>query len=159
LSGKKFADTMERLDNVMGEIAGILEQVSGSRAAPGQRVVANLGALSGQLRQLMAGLAENAPQLSKDVSKIVSNMSALTTEFSKMAPQLTASAESIPLGTKKMIELMTESVTVVRAMQRSFLLRGSIADIREEDAKRIPASVSPETAPTPAVPPASPIRD
>jgi phospholipid/cholesterol/gamma-HCH transport system substrate-binding protein len=52
--------------------------------------------------------------------------------MSKMAPEL-------PHASARALEALDETVVTLKALQKSFVLRGSVKEVREEEAKREPA--------------------
>ncbi len=65
----------------------------------------------------------------------------LLTEFQKLTPAIAVIAPELPRTTKRAVEALDETVVLLKAMQRSFLLRGKVEEIRQEEGRR-PANTS-----------------
>jgi phospholipid/cholesterol/gamma-HCH transport system substrate-binding protein len=106
----------------------------------------NIALASYSLRKMLPHVMEKTPEMSQNVATIVANLSSLTSSLKDLEPIISEVAKTLPTGSKKAIEALNESVVILRAMQNSFLLKGSVADVRkeeakkEEEAKRKPAS-------------------
>lgn len=105
----------------------------------------NFSLLSRDMRQMTPAMLEfskKLPELSETTAKTMSELSLLTVELNKLVPVLAQLAPQLPEASQKGIETLKEAVIVLRAMQKSFLLRGAVEDVKEEDAKkeRLPAS-------------------
>jgi phospholipid/cholesterol/gamma-HCH transport system substrate-binding protein len=106
----------------------------------------NIALASESLRKMLPHVMEKTPEMSQNVATIVANLSSLTSSLKDLEPIISEVAKTLPTGSKKAIEALNESVVILRAMQNSFLLKGSVADVKkeeakkEEEAKRKPAS-------------------
>jgi len=59
----------------------------------------------------------------------------ISIEMNKILPAISAVAPQLPEASQKSVEALKQAVIVLRAMQKSFLLRGAVKDVQEEDAK------------------------
>lgn len=91
-------------------------------------LVANLASTTEQIKMY-------SPEFGKDFSAIVANMSVLSEEFKKVIPALAVIAPDLPKSSQRLVQALDEAVIVLKAMQRSFLLRGSAREVREEELK------------------------
>ena len=93
------------------------------------------------LNEILPVMTKEAPHLAQDMASLVGNLTELTREFKVVIPALTAVAPELPSASKRAVEALNEAVVLLKAMQRSFVLKGSVQDVREEEAKqRAPAS-------------------
>ena len=67
---------------------------------------------------------------------LVSNLGELTAEFKKLTPAIGVVAPELPRVSKRAIEGLDELVITLKALQKSFLLRGNVEDVKEEEMKR-----------------------
>lgn len=98
-------------------------------------------------RQIKNVLPENpqefrlaVQEFSQDTRSVMHNMNQLTEAMNTLIPTLNAIAPELPQASKRAIEALNEAVIVLKAMQKSFLLKGSVADVKEEESKRQPAN-------------------
>lgn len=105
-----------------------------------QKTMDNVAYASDAVRKVLPLMVSKSPEMAQNVTTIVSNLSALTSSLKEMQPIVAEVVKTLPDGSKKAIEALNESVTILRAMQKSFLLKGAVADLKEEEEqKRTPA--------------------
>ncbi len=68
------------------------------------------------------------------LSKIAKNMAILTDEVQKTLPMMQKLAPEIPRASERALEALDQTVITLKALQKSFLLRGSVNEVREEEA-------------------------
>lgn len=79
--------------------------------------------------------SKKLPELGENGAKAMVQLNKLTEDLNKVLPVL---AEIAPEASQKSVEALREAVVVLKAMQRSFLLKGAVQDIKEEES-RMPA--------------------
>jgi len=84
----------------------------------------------------MNGMMKEMPNMSKDMSNLVKHTALIVDELSKIMPALGEMAPEFPKATRRALEAIDEAVVVLKAMQHSFLLSGSVKDVREEEEKK-----------------------
>lgn len=108
-----------------------------------QRIVENMIVMTNTLNSAMPQIQEmiaSSPHLARDIGSIVENLASLTNEMNKLFPALAEIAPELPRASRRAIEAMNEAVIVLKAMQKSFLLRSSAEEVREEEAAAAAAS-------------------
>ncbi len=104
-------------------------------------VLGELAVTSKELNRMLPQMQEKAPQLAKDMSTLVSNLAELTSEFKVLIPAVTTIAPDLPRVSKRAVEALDEAVVLMKAMEKSFLVRGNVKEVREEESReRAPAS-------------------
>ncbi len=104
----------------------------------------NLVALTNELVHVLPEFRKNSPDLAQDLTKIAKNTALLTDELQKFLPLLSSAAPEIPNASRRALEALDETVVTLKALQKSFILRGNVKEVREEEASRAPASPYPE---------------
>lgn len=104
-------------------------------------IIENLAEVSKELQRTLPAFNKEVPDFGSQLGQIVKNLNVLTTEFQKLTPAISAVAPELPRTTKRAVEALDETVVLLKAMQRSFLLRGKVEEVREEE-KRRPANTS-----------------
>ena len=99
-------------------------------------IIENLVALTRELGKALPTISQDAPELAQDLTKIAKNMAVLTDEMQKLVPLMSSVAPELPKTSRRALEALDETVVTLKALQRSFILRGSVKDVREEEAKR-----------------------
>ncbi len=101
----------------------------------------NLVEITNQMNKALPYVAEHGPALAEDLTKISHNMAVLTDEIKILVPAFKEVAPEIPQASRRAIEALNETVITLKALQKSFLLRGSVKDVKDEEARdRLPAS-------------------
>lgn len=102
-------------------------------------ILANFAQISEQMNKMIPALADEAPDLGRQMGQIVKNLNVLTTEFKKLTPAITEIAPDLPRTTRRAVEALDETVVLLKAMQRSWFFRGNVKDIKKEEDQRAPA--------------------
>jgi phospholipid/cholesterol/gamma-HCH transport system substrate-binding protein len=74
--------------------------------------------------------------MAKDMTKLVGNLALLTEEFKVVIPALAEIAPDLPQSSRRALEALDEAVVLIKAMEKSFLVKGNAEEVREEEAKR-----------------------
>ena len=106
------------------------------------KTIQNLALITNEVSRILPQVAKESPELLTHLAKIAKNMAVLTDEVQKTLPMMQKMAPEIPRASARAIEALDETVVTLKALQKSFLLRGSAREVREEEAKlRAPAAV------------------
>lgn len=136
---KKVAGIMDGLPVFLNQVGKLTNELSTLTRQMNdgenlRKVLRGLASASDALNKNLPEMADRAPQLAKDLSTVVGNLALLTEEFKKVLPALAEVAPELPRSSHRMVEALDEAVVVLKAMQKSFLLRGSAREVREEEA-------------------------
>jgi phospholipid/cholesterol/gamma-HCH transport system substrate-binding protein len=104
-------------------------------------IIRNLAAVSDEMEKMLPAFNREAPDFGKQLGQIVTNLNVLTTEMQKLTPAIAAVAPDLPRTSQRAVEALDETVVLLKALQRSFLLRGNVEEIRREENRR-PANTS-----------------
>jgi phospholipid/cholesterol/gamma-HCH transport system substrate-binding protein len=98
----------------------------------------NISQLTRDINRIMPEMAEfskKLPELGVSSAKTMEQLSKVTEELNKILPTVARVAPNLPEATQRSVEALKEAVIVLKAMQKSFLLRGAVKDVQEEQAK------------------------
>lgn len=98
------------------------------------KVIGNLVDITNELHKAMPEISKQSPEMLGHLSKIARNMAVLTDELQKTLPAMQKLAPEIPRASERAIEALDETVVTLKALQKSFLLRGNAREVREEEA-------------------------
>lgn len=149
LSGKKMGAVISSFDKMADSLRIVGEAFSDPQRTASlvqmldrlNPLVQNLNTTSVEVNKLMKSANKEAPDLGAQVTQLVGNVNVLTTEFQKLTPAIGVIAPELPRTTKRAVEALDETVVLLKAMQRSFLLRGNVEDVKKEENRR-PANTS-----------------
>lgn len=137
LNGKKFTPYFQTMEKAAMEMRKLVDLLLKNNAS--EKLVQSLAGMPEMVQQVSAAagdLSKLSHQLTdgERLGTLVANLSELSDEFKKV----------VPSSSHRMVEALDETVVVLKAMQKSFLLRSSAREVREEEEKartdRLPAS-------------------
>ena len=104
--------------------------------------LAEISKASRELNKMLPALANQAPQMAEDISTLVSNLAELTGEFKAVIPAINTIAPDLPRVSRRAVEALDEAVVTMKALQKSFLMRSNVEEVRDEERRshRSPAS-------------------
>lgn len=105
-----------------------------------ETMLSSLAQLSAEMNKLLPVFSQDAPDMAHQMAQIVKNLDILTTEFTKLTPAINEIAPDLPRTTKRAVEALDETVVLLKAMQRSWFLRGNVKDVKAEEQNREPSS-------------------
>lgn len=134
----KFEKTINNLNETVGIGKDIALQLGDKKQL--KVTLENMAYASKELRRFIPQLIENAPTMTKDVAVIVKNLTVITDGLKDMQPVMKEMAKSFPEGSKKAMDALNESVIVLRAMQKSFMLKSAVEEVKKDEKQRLPAN-------------------
>lgn len=99
-------------------------------------VLGNLSVTTQQMNRMIPFIMEKAPELGQDMTKIMQNLAILTDNFKLLTPTIIEMAPNLPQTSRRAVEALDEAVVLLKAMQKSMFMRGSVNEVREEEAQR-----------------------
>jgi phospholipid/cholesterol/gamma-HCH transport system substrate-binding protein len=99
-------------------------------------VLKNVAKTTDEINDMLPVIKEKAPEMAKDITKLVKNMNLLTDEFKVVLPALAEIAPHLPRTSRRAVEALDEAVVLMKAMQKTFLVKGSAQEVREEEMAR-----------------------
>lgn len=156
----ELAPLVRNMSQMSREVAGLLRDANKDKQLV--RMVNSLmfmtehvNKIVPEIAKLAPALSKDAPKLADDLSKIASNVAVLTDEIQGTLPALKQALKDIgpevPRATRRAMEALDETVVTLKALQKSFLLRGNAREVRDEEAER-------ERVRTPASSPSVPLE-
>lgn len=110
-------------------------------------VMKELSVTTRELNAILPDIKKRAPKMADDLEQLVANLAVLTENSKVLLPALAEIAPDLPRSSRRAVEALDEAVVLLKAMQKSFMLRSNAAEVREEEAardrERKPASTSP----------------
>lgn len=137
-------DTMDEINplvrnlNTMSSQVTLLTQQLNERKSMG-RLVDNLAFATDELKPHIPRMAKDSPQVASDLAKTLSNMVLISDELKKTLPAIAEVAPDLPQTSRRMIEAINEAVVTMKAIQKTFFIKGKVDEVKKEEAKRMPA--------------------
>lgn len=102
-----------------------------------QKLMGNLAVTTKEINKILPELNEQNPDLAKDLATMTQNLATVT---KALGPAVKAVETELPGASVRLVEALNETVVVLKAMQKSFFMRGSVREVREEESsERMPA--------------------
>lgn len=136
-----LVDMLDRLDplvknlNVMSIEIGKIG-VAANKQKRADAIIENIANISEELERAVPAFTKEIPDVGTQMAQIVKNLNVLTTEFQKLTPAISAVAPDLPRTSRRAVEALDEAVVLLKAMQKSFLLRGKVEEVREQESRR-----------------------
>jgi phospholipid/cholesterol/gamma-HCH transport system substrate-binding protein len=135
----KIDPLMKNLNTMSLEVIKLSKQATHDENL--KTVLGNLSVTTSELNDMLPAMKEKAPSVAKDLESVVRNLAVLTQEFKVVLPALAAVAPDLPHASRRAVEALDEAVVLIKAMQKSMFMRGSVQEVREEEeTPRKPAS-------------------
>lgn len=156
LSGRKMGQILSSFDNLAGSLRIVGESFSNPERTKNlvqvldkvNPLVNNLNNMSVEITKIatvankaMPAFTKEVPDVGNQMGQIVKNLNVLTTEMQKLTPAIAVIAPELPRTSRRAVEALDETVVLLKAMQKSFLLRGKVDEVRQEEGRR-PANTS-----------------
>lgn len=125
---------LENLNRLSKEGAKLASDVNRSkRLTP---LLVSLADVSGELQRALPMVREKAPHLMGAFEKLVTNMAVLSEQFQILTPALAEIGPELPQATRRALEALNETVIVLKALQKSFLLESNVEAVKKEERER-----------------------
>jgi phospholipid/cholesterol/gamma-HCH transport system substrate-binding protein len=157
-----FVDMFDRMDPLLKNLNTMsVEVIKLSKQATHDDqlkvVLGNLATTTTELNKMLPAMNEKSPELAEHMAKLVDNMAELSEQFKVVIPALAAVAPDLPHASKRAVEALDETVVLVKALQKSFFVRGNVEEVRaKEEKEALDAAKSSPSAPSPQQDQASP---
>ncbi|NUN05753.1 MAG: MCE family protein [Bdellovibrio sp.] len=126
---------MRNLNTMSVEVIKLSKQATHDDGV--QKLVGNLAVTTREINKILPELNQENPQLAKDLAVMTSNLATVT---KALGPAVKAVEPELPGASVRLVQALNETVVVLKAMQKSFFMRSSVKEVREEEsAERMPA--------------------
>ncbi len=150
---------------VTGEVNTAMHRMNEKKQL--SRMMDNLVSMTDEVNSMLPEFRKNSPQMASDLAKIMKATAVLSVQLEKTLPLLAEATPELPKATRRAFEALDQTVVTLKALQKSFLIRGSVREVREEEIAayqkeqeafmareaaekaRQPASSSPSPSPSP----------
>lgn len=128
----KQATRNENLGKVMaglrittGEINQVLPKV--------REVMPVVTQLMPVIQEMIPEVKDKAPALARNLEQLVGNLALMTEQFKVVLPALSEIAPQLPRTTRRAVEALDEAVVLMKAMQKSWIIRSAAKEVRDEE--------------------------
>lgn len=138
----KIFDRLEPLllsfQSMSREVTKLSKQATKDDYLP--ELMKNLALTTKEINLILPEMNKQNPNLASDLAKVTQNLAILTHDFKALGTAVNEVGPELPSASRRAVEALNETVVLLKAMQKSFLLKGNVEDVKEEESRRIPAS-------------------
>lgn len=149
LSGKKLGLYMSQTAQMLENLKTVMEAfLSKDRTQNMVKIFDKLNPLIENMNTMSVEVTKLSKQATdqNNMKAVMMNVATLTSELNKTIPQLTEALKEVgpdmPKTARRAVEALDEATVLIKAMQKSMLLRSNVEEVRLEEKKRVPASKS-----------------
>ena len=129
-----FDDVQPLVKNMVG----VTGEMSAAMHAMNQKnqlthMMDNIVQMSDEVNLMLPQFRKSSPQMADDLGKITHSVAVLSVQLEKTLPLLAAVTPDLPKATRRAFEALDETVVTLKALQKSFLIRGSVREVRQEE--------------------------
>lgn len=134
--GDQMVD-QDRLRKLMKSVLTATQEVNGllpdlRKSSP--HLASNVAQMIDNLNYLTSEMRR--PEAMPELIRAIGNLGTLSEEFKKLIPTISAVSGDLPRASLRALEALDEVVVMLKAMQKSFVFRGSVEEVREEEKKQ-----------------------
>lgn len=138
---RSFVDIFDKIDPLLRNLNTLsFEVIKLSKQATKdqnlEKVLGNLNYTTRELNAMLPTIKERAPEYAADISILLKNINVLTQEFKVIIPALAEVGPELPKASRRAVEALDEAVVLLKAMEKSMFLSGSVNDVKEDEARR-----------------------
>lgn len=128
-----IAPLLDNLNTMSKEVVKVTQIATKKKRL--DTILTHVASLTKELDMVVPAVNKEAPDLGLQLAQVVKNLNVLTAEFQKLTPAITAIAPELPKTSLRAVEALNETVVLLKAMQKSFFLRGKVEEVLEEEQK------------------------
>ncbi len=131
---KMFDEVQPLVRNMVG-ITGEMNSVMHGMNQKKQltHIMDNVVRLSDEVNLMLPQFRKSSPQMAEDLAKITHSVAILSVQLEKTLPLLAEITPELPKATRRAFEALDETVVTLKALQKSFLIRGSVQEVHDEE--------------------------
>jgi phospholipid/cholesterol/gamma-HCH transport system substrate-binding protein len=133
-----LVNMFDKLDPLISNLSRLT--AAANKDGRAEKLIVTLVSITGELDKVLPLLNAKSPDLGIQLGQVVNNLNILTQEFTKLTPAIAAVAPRLPETSLRAVEALDETVVLLKALQKSFLLKGKVEEVKEEENQRLPAS-------------------
>lgn len=135
---KSMLSIFDKLDPLMGnmntmsqEVIKLSTQLTYKQNL--KKTLAEAAVLTKELNVILPELNRQNPELAKNLAQLTRSLSMMTQDFKTVTTMLKEYGPEIPTVAKRALEALDEATILMKAMQKNYFLRSSVAEVHEEE--------------------------
>jgi len=106
-------------------------------------VLDQVATTTGELNRVLPEFTQTAPGMAKDLKTLVGNLAELSDQFKVLTPVFVELGPQLPRVSKRAVEALDEAVVLMKSIERSWVVRSNVKEVREEEESKTRAPASP----------------
>lgn len=129
---------MRKMNTMAGEVSILSASLNEKKKMA--RVLDDFLKISKEMNKALPVVAKDMPELSNSILLLTKNLNQMSNDMKEIVPIVKEIAPNIPDATKKAVRALDETVITLKAMQKTWMLRSNVEEVKEEERKRQPAN-------------------
>ncbi|WP_413294075.1 MlaD family protein [Bdellovibrio sp. HCB185ZH] len=140
---QSFVRVIDRMDPLMKNMTVMSQEViklskQATKNDSMEVLMTNLATTTTEINRILPELNKQNPELAKDLAVMTQNLAVMT---HALGPVMKEVEPELPQASRRLLEVMNETVVTLKAMQKSFFMESNVREVRKEEAlQRAPAS-------------------
>lgn len=135
----KLEPLLVNMDVMSKEVTKLSKQVTKDDGI--SKLVSQVNVLTKELNLILPEMNRQNPEMAKQLAQLTGNLSTMAENMKSMSQVFKDLGPEVPTAARRAIEALDEATVLMKAMQKSFMLRSNVREVREEeDKRRQPAS-------------------
>lgn len=130
----KLEPLLVNLDVMSKEVTRLSRQATRDEGL--HKLVNQAGVLTRELNLILPEMNRQNPEMAKQLAQLTSNLSVMAENMKAMTQIFKDLGPEVPGTARRAMEALNEATILMKALQKSFLLRGNVRDVREEEEKK-----------------------
>jgi phospholipid/cholesterol/gamma-HCH transport system substrate-binding protein len=135
---KNILKMFDELQPLVRNMVGVTGEVNTAMHTMNQkkqlsRMMDNMVSLTDEVNAMLPEFRKNSPQMASDLAKIMKASAILSVQLEKTLPLLAEATPELPKATRRAFEALDQTVITLKALQKSFLMRGNVREVHEEE--------------------------
>ncbi len=130
----KLEPLLISLDGMSREVTRLSKQATRDEGL--HKLVNQAGILTSELNTIIPEMNRQNPEMAKQLAQLTGNLSVMAENMKSMTQIFKDLGPELPGTAHRAMEALNEATILMKALQKSFMLRGNVRDVREEEEKK-----------------------
>lgn len=130
---------LKNINSMSTEVMKLTKQVNNDNNV--QKLLSNMAVITTEMNTMLPIITKENPHIAKDLAVMTENLAMI---MKAMGPAVQNIEPDLPKASVRLVEALNETVVVLKAMQKSFFMRGSVLEVRDEELKQREPANSPK---------------
>ena len=135
----KLEPLLVNMDVMSKEVTKLSRQVTKDEGV--YKVLTQVNTLTKELNYILPAMNKENPQMAKQLAQLTNNLAIMADNMKSMTQLFKDIGPEVPGTARRAMEALNEATILMKALQKSFMLRSNVREVKEEeDKQRKPSS-------------------